>query len=114
MQWIAELADRELRWSQRSALKKESDLRSDRTLVATLEFRTLFGTFATATAADGCWTFKRVGFWRNDATVRECASDASLAVFKNNTARTCGRSRSRRRRRPGARSHSPGSAPAAL
>jgi hypothetical protein len=61
------------------------ELRSDADLLATLTFRNMFGTFATAESADGCWTFKRVGFWQNRASIRACGSDTDVAVFKNNT-----------------------------
>lgn len=54
-------------------------------LAATLRLRSSFGSFATAESADGCWTFKRVGFWRTKVTVRPCGSDAEIAIFKNNT-----------------------------
>jgi len=52
---------------------------------ATLHFRSSFGSFATAESADGCWTFKRVGFWQTKVTVRPCGSDEDIARFKNNT-----------------------------
>jgi len=54
-------------------------------LVGTLRFRSSFGSFATADGEDGCWTFKRVGFWRTKVTVRACGSDDDVAIFKNNT-----------------------------
>lgn len=63
----------------------EYELRSGPELVATLKFRSMWGTLATAESGDGCWTFKRVGFWQNQATIRACGSDTELAVFKNNT-----------------------------
>lgn len=85
MQAIAKLADQALKWSQRSSLKREFDLHADGTLVATLKFRSMLGTFATAESGDGCWTFKRIGFWQNKATIRNCGSDTDLAVFQNNT-----------------------------
>jgi hypothetical protein len=82
---IAKVADRELRWSQPNALKRNYELRSGAERVATLEFRSSFGTFATAQSGDGTWTFKRVGFWQNRACIREAGSETDLAVFKNNT-----------------------------
>lgn len=82
MPTIAELADQELSWSQRSSLlKREFDLRAGGTLVATLKFRSMLGSFATAEGGDGCWTFKRVGFWQNKATIRSCGSDTNLACL---------------------------------
>lgn len=61
------------------------ELRAGGELAATLRFRSSFGSFATGESADGCWTFKRVGFWQTKATVRLCGADADIAVFKNNT-----------------------------
>lgn len=85
MQKIAEFGEHGLTWSQPSARKMEYELRSGGTLVATLRFRSSFGTLATAESGDGCWTFKRVGFWQNKASIRACSSDTDLAVFRNNT-----------------------------
>jgi len=82
---IAEAIGRELKWVQPSAWKMEYELRADDELIATLRFRSSWGTFATAESADGCWTFKRIGFWQTKATIRACGSDTELALFKNNT-----------------------------
>jgi hypothetical protein len=82
---IAEVIGRELEWKQPSAWKMEYELRTGEDLVATLRFRSSFGSFATAESADGCWTFKRVGFWQTRVTIRGCGSDTEIAMFKNNT-----------------------------
>ena len=83
---VVDLSGQRLKWEQPSALKMEYDLRTgDGELAATLRFRSSFGSFATADSADGCWTFKRVGFWRTKVTVRLCDSDDDIASFKNNT-----------------------------
>jgi hypothetical protein len=82
---IAEVIGRELEWMQPSAWKMEYELRAGDELIATLRFRSSFGSFATAESEDGCWTFKRVGFWQIRATIRGCGSDMEIAVFKNNT-----------------------------
>ena len=63
----------------------EYELRADDEVIATLRFRSSFGTFATAESADGCWTFKRIGFWKTKATIRACGSETEIAFFKNNT-----------------------------
>jgi hypothetical protein len=76
---------RRLEWVQPRALKMHYELRSDNELIATLGFRSVWGSFATAESADGCWTFKRVGFFQTRATIRACGSDADIATFKNNT-----------------------------
>lgn len=85
MRKIAELVDRELKWEQPRALKEEYELRAGEELVATLRFRSSLGSFATAESADGCWTFKRVGFWQTRATVRRCNEDEDIATYKNET-----------------------------
>ncbi|MCM3870019.1 MAG: hypothetical protein ND895_04910 [Pyrinomonadaceae bacterium] len=82
---ITEMIGRELRWVQPSAWKMQYELRADEEIIATLRFRSSFGTFATAESADGCWTFKRIGFWQTKATIRVCGSDTEIASFKNNT-----------------------------
>jgi len=58
--------DRRDRYTVRMAY----ELRSGSEILARLEFRNMFGTFATAESADGCWTFKRVGFWHHRASIR--------------------------------------------
>jgi hypothetical protein len=82
---IANLSQQSMKWTQPSMLKMAYELRSDNELVATLTFRNSWGTPATAESGDGCWTFKRVGFWQNRSAVRRCDSDFDLAIFKNNT-----------------------------
>jgi hypothetical protein len=82
---IAEMIGQELKWVQPSAWKMEYELRAGNELMATLRFRSSFGSFATAESADGCWTFKRVGFWQTRVTIRGCGSDMDIATFKNDT-----------------------------
>jgi hypothetical protein len=82
---IPQVIGRELKWQQPKAWKMQYELRADDELIATLRFRSSFGSFATAESADGCWTFKRVGFWQTKATIRACGSDNDIAVFRNNT-----------------------------
>ncbi len=82
---LAELVGRELKWVQPHVLKMEYELCAGERVAATLHFRSSFGSFATATSADGSWTFKRVGFWQTKVTIRASGSEMDLAVFKNNT-----------------------------
>jgi hypothetical protein len=63
----------------------EYELHTGDELVATLRFRSLFGSFATAESGDGYWTFKRIGFWQTSVTIRSPGSDQDIAVFKNKT-----------------------------
>jgi hypothetical protein len=85
MDKIANFVGLPLLWHRPSLLKAEYELKSGEALVATLRFRSVWGTFATAQSADGCWTFKRVGFWQTRATIRRCDSEEEIAAFKNNT-----------------------------
>ena len=86
MRRIAEVAAQTLKWEQPSALKMRYELRTgDNELAATLHFRSSFGSFATAQSADGCGTFKRIGFFQTKATIRAYASDNDTAIFKFNT-----------------------------
>jgi hypothetical protein len=85
MQKISDLRNFELKWVQPHAMKMEYELQAGMETAATLHFRSSWGTFATAESADGCWTFKRVGFWQNRASIRRCDEEIDLANFKNNT-----------------------------
>jgi hypothetical protein len=85
MKSIAKQAGQELKWVQPSTFKMAYELRSGEELIAALRFRSAFGSLATAESLDGCWTFKRVGFFRTRATIRLCGTEEELAVFRNNT-----------------------------
>ncbi|MBN1429537.1 MAG: hypothetical protein JXB07_14275 [Anaerolineae bacterium] len=85
MRKISEIVHCKLSWVQPSALKQEYELRADEELAATLSFKNIFGSLAKAESADGCWTFKRIGFWETKATIRACDGDTDIAVYKNNT-----------------------------
>lgn len=82
---LAELVGHELKWIQPHALKMEYELHAGEMIAATLRFRSSLGSFATATSADGTWTFKRVGFWQTKVTIRAAESETDLATFRNNT-----------------------------
>jgi len=64
MQKIAMQSNQALQWRQPHLFKMEYELHAGDELVATLRFRSSFGTLATAQSADGCWTFKRAGFFQ--------------------------------------------------
>ena len=85
MRKIAELVGQQLKWEQPGVFKMHYELRADDELAATLRFRSSFGSFATGESADGCWTFKRMGFWQTRVTIRACDVADDLAIFKNNT-----------------------------
>ena len=82
---LREQVGTELQWIQPHALRREFVLRSGEATVATLDFRSAFGSLASAQTGEGRWTFKRVGFWRSHVTVRETGHDTDLAVFRNDT-----------------------------
>ena len=71
-----------LQWAQPKRLERSFELRSGETRFATLVFRSAFGTLATATTADGEWTFKRVGFLNPRVTVRRAGAQEDLAVYQ--------------------------------
>jgi len=75
----------DLKWVQPSAFKMDYELRAGDEVAARLRFRSAFGSFATGESADGCWTFKRVGFFQTRVTIRQCGEEADIATFKNST-----------------------------
>lgn len=85
MEHISKVAHQELVWTQPNAFKEEYELRGEDALAGRLIFRSAFGSLATAETADGCWTFKRVGFFSTRVSIRVCDSETDLATFKNNT-----------------------------
>ncbi len=85
MRKIIDCFQQSLKWVQPKMFDNKYELHAGDELVAALAFRGIGGTFATAESGDGGWTFKRVGFWQNKATVRTRESKSDLAVFRNNT-----------------------------
>lgn len=85
MKRLADLLDRELKWTQPGAMKMHFELHAGEELAATLRFRSSFGSLATGESADGCWTFKRAGFFQTRLTIRACGEETDIAVFRNNT-----------------------------
>jgi len=71
-------------WAKPNWKSGNYELRLGEQRIATLKFRSMWGTFATGETADGRWTFKRVGFFQNRVTVRAASSEAELGVFVNN------------------------------
>jgi hypothetical protein len=82
---MADLVGQELKWVQPHAVKMEYELHAGDVVAATLNFRSSFGSYATAMSGDGSWTFKRVGFWQTKVTVRSSGTETDLAIFRNNT-----------------------------
>jgi hypothetical protein len=85
MKPLAACLDGSLRWIQPSVVDRAYELRHADDTVGTLVFRSAFGSFATGRTAEGCWTFKRVGFWQTQATVRVEGATSDLAIFEHST-----------------------------
>lgn len=85
MKRLAEVTGLPLQWMQPGAWREAYELRAGDDVIATLRFRSAFGSLATAETAQDCWTFKRVGFWKTRVTVRRCEAGEDMAVFHNNT-----------------------------
>lgn len=82
MRRILDVPSQELIWRQRQSFKRDYALHAGEEVLATLRWTTAFGSLAEATTAEGQWTFKRVGFWRPQVTVRVPGSETNLAVFE--------------------------------
>lgn len=85
MKRLADLISRELKWTQPGVFKMNYELLAGDETCATLRFRSSFGSLATGESADGCWTFKRAGFFQTRITIRVCGAETDIAVFRNNT-----------------------------
>ena len=80
---LRDLRVSELRWTQPRTFSREFELRTDQ-VVGTLIFPSMFGSLARGESADGCWTFKRLGFIQTHVSIRPCQSNQNVAVFRNN------------------------------
>lgn len=80
MKSLSELGTAELYWMQ-PTLKRSFELRAEDDLFATLMFKTAFGSLATAKSTTGTWTFKRVGFFKPQVTVRAQGAENDLMVY---------------------------------
>ena len=85
MKRLGDLIGRTLEWRQPAAGRRDFELVDGEEVVATLKFRSTWGSHAEFESADGAWTFKRVGFWRTHATVRARNGQTNLATFTNAT-----------------------------
>lgn len=81
MESLSKLTSTRLEWIQPRRSERAFELKAGGEVVATLAFKSAFGTMAAAEAAGGRWTFKRVGFLNPRVTVREAGSEADRAVF---------------------------------
>jgi hypothetical protein len=85
MNWSELVSGPSLRWVQPSMMKMNYQLVRGDDVITTLRFKSLFGSLATVENADGCWTFKRIGFFRTREAIRACGSETEIAGFRNNT-----------------------------
>lgn len=76
-----EADEQELIWCQPDTWKSGYELCAGDEVVATLRLPKLWGSLAEAESADGRWTFKRVGFWRQRVTIRNAGEEADLGTF---------------------------------
>jgi len=82
VQRIGAFVGRALNWVRPSLMAADYELQEGDVRIATLRFRSSWGTLATAESADGCWTFKRIGFLQTSVTIRACGADTEIATFK--------------------------------
>ncbi|MCG3123555.1 MAG: hypothetical protein GIKADHBN_01975 [Phycisphaerales bacterium] len=78
---LAQRSSGDMEWVQKSGFQWSFELRQADSVFATLEWRSSFGTLATARTESGSWTFKRVGFWSPRVTVRREGAADDMAVF---------------------------------
>jgi hypothetical protein len=78
---IYDAAPAELCWKSAHAFGMNRTLYTGDTIVATLRFRSAISSLARAESADGCWTFKWIGFRRPRVVIRHCEANEDLAVF---------------------------------
>jgi|WetSurMetagenome_2_1015567.scaffolds.fasta_scaffold163279_1 hypothetical protein len=90
MKHLAELIGSELILTQQNALKQEFEIKAMSDLAGTIKLKSSFTSLATAESADGCWTFKRSGFWQTKAAIRVCGSDAELGLFQKMPGKAAG------------------------
>jgi hypothetical protein len=81
MESIFNYLDAPLYWAQPKAFERRFVLRTGEHELAWLEFRSAFGSLALAEAAQGRWSFKRVGFLNPRVTVRLPDSEDDLAIY---------------------------------
>jgi len=82
MKKITSLAGRELKWIQPGAWRPHFELRVGGEIAATLHFESSFSGFAVAESEDGCWTFKRSGFFRKRVAIVDRNSGKEIASYR--------------------------------
>jgi hypothetical protein len=82
MESLSNATHLKLFWVQPRAMERSFVLRGDEREFASLEFKSSFGSLALAEAADGRWTFKRVGFFNPRVTIRRAGEELDLGVYR--------------------------------
>jgi len=82
---MRDAATRDLRWVQPRIFRPIYELRAGEQVAAILAFHNSFGSAATGNSADGCWNFKRIGFFQTQVTIRACGSESDIVLFRNST-----------------------------
>ena len=81
MESIFSYLDTPLYWAQPKTFERRFVLHTGEHELGWLEFRSALGSLALAEAAQGSWTFKRVGFFNPRVSVRLPDSESDLALF---------------------------------
>lgn len=71
-----------LEWRQPSAFARSYELKAGDSVLATVEFKKVFGTLAEARTAEQAWTFKRTGFLTPVVTARVAGTEQDIAHYK--------------------------------
>jgi hypothetical protein len=80
MKALREVADQELTWVQPRVVERTYALQAGDEVLATLRWEKALGSLALAEAAEGRWTFKRVGLLHPRVTVRTPGAEIDLAT----------------------------------
>lgn len=71
-----------LEWRQHSSFARSYELKSGDSVLATIDFKKVFGTLAEAATSDQSWTFKRTGFLTPLVTARVAGTEQDVAWYK--------------------------------
>lgn len=69
-------------WVQGKAMDRRYELEAGEQVLASLSFKSAWGSLATAESSGGVWTFKRVGFFTPRVTARRAGEEAEQAVYR--------------------------------
>jgi len=81
MKQMRDFIGQPMTWVQTNAKERTYELRLGDDVVASLRWQKPSGSLALGEAADGIWSFKRVGFFSPKVTVRTAGPESDIAVF---------------------------------